>query len=92
MDTSTTIIESLTAAGYSPVYVWKAIPDEEDADHMHPFETHIVVVEGEIVIETEEEVQKILQAEDTIDIPEFIVHKARAGKEGCTYVIAERHS
>jgi hypothetical protein len=92
MDISTPIIKSLTAAGYHPVYIWKAMPDEEDADHMHPFETRIVVVEGEIMIETEEEVRKTLQAEDTIDIPEYIVHKARAGKEGCTYVIAERHS
>ena len=91
MDISTTIIQSLTAAGYSPVYVWKAPPNETDDGHMHPFDVHIVVVEGSIEIEVEE-VKIRLTAEDTLNIPAYALHRAVAGPTGCTYVIAERHT
>lgn len=90
MNTSSTIIESLMAAGYHPVYVWEAAPNEADEGHMHPFEVYIAVIEGSIEIEVEE-VKIGLKAEDTLTIPAYALHKAVAGPTGCTYVIAERH-
>ncbi len=90
MDTSP-IIQSLEAAGYSPVYISKAEPNKINDGHMHPFEVRIVVVEGELEIEVEE-VKIVLRAKDMIDIPEYTLHRAVAGPLGTTYVVAERHS
>lgn len=80
-------MRSLTMAGYAPVEVFVAKPNENETDngHMHPFDVRIVVVEGEMEFEVEEE-KKLLRSGDSLDIPAYALHNATTGPHGCTYV------
>lgn len=83
-------ITDLKQKGYEPVYVWDAEPNEEDSDHTHPFETHLIVLENEIEIGMNGS-SVILKVGDEIDIPKDVVHYGKAGALGCKYIVAEKH-
>ena len=90
MENSEQKIEELKSKGYNPVYIWDAEPNEEDPDHTHPFDTHLVVLEGEIEIRVDGE-SLILKPGDKLDIPRKKIHCGKAGVSGCKYIIAEGH-
>ena len=46
-------IEELKQKGYNTVYIWNAEPNEEDSDHAHPFDTHLIILGGEIEIRSD---------------------------------------
>ncbi len=83
-------IEALRQKGYEPVYAWEAEPNEEDPDHAHAFDTHLLVREGEIEIRMDER-SVVLKSGDEIDIPRDKVHYGKAGTRGCKYIVAEKH-
>lgn len=83
-------IEKLKAQGYEPVYIWDAKPGEEDFDHAHSFDTHLIVQEGQIEIRMDGNT-KTLKANDELDIPKEKIHYAKAGQNGCKYIVAEKH-
>ncbi|OGZ45437.1 MAG: hypothetical protein A3C84_00185 [Candidatus Ryanbacteria bacterium RIFCSPHIGHO2_02_FULL_48_12] len=83
-------IEELKQKGYDPVYVWDAEPNEEDPDHTHPFDTHLIILGGEIEIRMENK-SIILQSGNVIDILREKVHYGKAGIQGCRYIVAEKH-
>lgn len=69
-------------------YTWKAHSNEEDAEHLHSFNTRLRVIDGEIVIRINGQ-EKTLVSGDIIDIPKDTLHWAKAGKDGCEYEITE---
>ena len=83
-------IKNLEDKGYSPVYIWDAEPNEEDPDHSHNFDTCLVVLDGEIEIKFGSE-SNILKSGDEINIPRGKIHYGKAGKNGCKYIVAEKH-
>jgi len=84
------ITEKLKQHGYNPVYVWDAKAGEEDPNHTHPFDTHLVILEGEIEIGTDGKIV-ILKSGDEIDIPKEKVHFGKVGVKGCKYIVGEKH-
>ena len=83
-------IKELKAKGYQKVYAWDAEPNEEDPDHTHPFDTHLVVISGEILIKMDK-YNKTLRSGDEVEIPKETVHYGLVGAKGCKYIVAERH-
>jgi quercetin dioxygenase-like cupin family protein len=83
-------IEKLKEEGYNKVYVWDAVPNEEDLEHSHPYNTKLVVLAGDIAITVNNQTLK-LKVPDTIQIPKDILHSAIAGPEGCKYIVAEQN-
>jgi quercetin dioxygenase-like cupin family protein len=84
-------IDKLKRKGYEPVYVWNAESNEEDPDHTHPFDTHLVVLDGEIEIGMDGK-SMILKPGDEIDIPREKAHYGKVGAVGCRYIVGEKHS
>jgi quercetin dioxygenase-like cupin family protein len=89
MDTEI-LITDLQKQGYAPVYVWNAEPNEDDPSHSHEFDTHIRILVGELTI-TNSDGDFTLEAGSTIDISKGEIHAAKAGPNGCTYIVAEKH-
>lgn len=84
------LILELKKEGYGRVYTWHEGPLEVDEDHQHEFDTKIVVLKGEITVETNG--KKVVAREgDAVYTPRNTVHRATTGEEGCTYVVAEKH-
>jgi quercetin dioxygenase-like cupin family protein len=71
------------------VYVWNAQPHEDDPTHSHPYDTALLVLEGEILIKMNNQIIK-LEPEDRLEIPKGVVHSAKAGQEGCKYVVGKK--
>ena len=83
-------IEELKKEGYESVYIWDAKPNEEDLDHVHSFDTRLIVLEGEIEIRMSGR-STFLKSTNEIDIPKEVVHYGKAGASGCKYIVAEKH-
>ncbi len=82
-------ISTLTSEGYDRVFVWTEGPNETDEDHVHDFDTRIVVLEGEISVTTNGHVVTA-RSGDTLDTPRSVKHSAVTGSEGCKYIVAEK--
>lgn len=84
------IIRDLQGKGYQKVYVWKAEPKEKDPKHKHPFDTHLYVLHGELEVRMDNSII-VMKIDDELDIPRNTIHEAKAGPDGCTYIVGERH-
>ena len=82
-------IKKLEEENCKNVYVWNASPNEDDPTHSHPYDTALIVLEGELLVKMNGQVLK-LEVEDRADIPKGVVHSARAGAEGCKYVVGKK--
>lgn len=83
-------VEALLKEGYDRVYIWKEGPHETDEDHSHEFDTHLLILEGELTVTTTLG-SVVARKGDVIDIVRHKMHRAVTGDEGCTYVVAEKH-
>ncbi len=83
-------IQELKEEGYNPVQVYNAEPKEEDLEHAHAFDTHLVILDGEIKIKMDGNNVE-LKAGDEIDIPRGKIHYSLTGENGCELILAERH-
>lgn len=83
------LIEQLKSEGYDSVFVWNGHPGESDPDHTHPFETRLIVREGELTIGMDG-VNTVLKKGDVIIIPKEKLHSGLAGQTGCKYIVAEK--
>ena len=83
-------IEALKQQGYQQVYTWHASPFEEDHEHSHPFDTHLLVLEGEIEISIGDQAT-LLKPGNELNILRQVPHSGKAGKDGCKYIVAEKH-
>jgi len=80
----------LRADGYNPIEVYEAEPNEEDLDHSHTFDTYIVMLSGEMLLRMDGK-EKVLRANEEIFIPKGTTHYSKVMKNGCKFIIAERH-
>ena len=83
-------VDALKHGGYDHVYVWNAVPNEEDPDHSHSFDTHLEVLERGIEIKMNNKIISMKSA-DTVDISRNVIHCGKASAEGCLYIVAEKH-
>lgn len=83
-------IEELKQRGYSPVWVYDSAPNEEDPGHAHPYDTHLIVIKGEIEIKMDGKVE-VLKVGDEADILRGKVHSAKSAANGCKYIVAEKY-
>ena len=84
------IIKRLLAEGYDKAYVWNAKPGEYDPHHSHSFDTKLIVIDGDILVEMDNE-RKTLKEGDEFEIPSQRTHVAKVGPSGCKYIVAEKH-
>jgi quercetin dioxygenase-like cupin family protein len=87
--TETEQIEQLKAEGFKKVYIWDAEPGEDDPDHVHAFDTKLIILSGEIEIGMNGE-SRVLKQGDSIYIARDTVHSGKAGVMGCRYIVGER--
>lgn len=83
-------IQELKQQGYDPVWIHNAISCEEDKEHAHSFDTHLVILRGTLEIQQNGR-KVVLQEGDEISIMRDVVHYGRAGESGCRYIVAEKH-
>lgn len=83
------IIERLHAEGYEKAYEWESAFGEVDPPHTHPFETKIVLLQGELHLTFDGQTH-VLKPGDEIVVPKEMSHSAESGESGCTYVVGEK--
>ncbi len=84
------VIAELKKEGYGKVYAWHATPGENDPAHTHPFDTKLVILEGELEIILGDK-KFVLRPGDSIEVPQDQTHAGIAGTQGCTYIVAEEN-
>ena len=84
------LIEKFETEGYEEVYVYIADVGEEEPDHDHPFDVHLYILEGEILVRIGED-DNVLMKNMEIDIPRGTIHYGKAGTNGCAYIFAARY-
>lgn len=73
---------------WKEVYLWDDKPNEFYQKHKHPYDTLIIIVDGELSLEIKGKNIKLYKG-DKIIIKKDQEHEARAGKLGCSYIVAE---
>lgn len=94
MKSETEVVEAFKGQGYDNVYVWSAQAGEREEDHMHPFDTAMYILEGElrVTLLREDHIEEfLLRPGQEIEVLRGQQHKAVAGEAGCKYVLAEMH-
>lgn len=84
------IRNELQKQGFKKMYEYTAKPREEDPLHLHPFDAKFIVLEGDIIVEIFDS-KKLLTKGSELEIPRNTMHSALVGKNGCTYIVAERY-
>lgn len=80
---------SLEAEGFSSIFIHRDRPDARYPDHTHRGTTAHIVLEGEITVTTRDGAVTYGPG-DRFDVPAGEVHSAKAGPEGCRYMIGEK--
>ncbi len=70
------------------MYTWNAAQNEDDPDHVHPYNTALVILEGEISVTLGGKIF-LLNSGDRFNILKSTLHSAIVGIDGCKYVVAE---
>lgn len=81
--------QQLKSDGYSQVAQHKDPPNFEYPEHSHPVDTSYVVLQGNMVVQMEGQEQVVGEGQ-RLDIGKQVVHWARVGAEGCTFLIGIR--
>lgn len=81
--------KQLLSEGFSGIFVHRDRPAAYYPDHTHSGVTAHIVLEGEITVTSEGKTLTFV-AGDRFDVPAGSVHSARAGSEGCRYMIGEK--
>ncbi|MBX3472702.1 MAG: cupin domain-containing protein, partial [Planctomycetes bacterium] len=82
-------IDALRAEGYRHAFEWRDGPGASHPPHTHAGDTAHVVLEGELAV-TVDGVVRVHGPGARFDVPAGQVHAARAGPDGCRYVVGER--
>ncbi len=82
-------IAELKRQGYKNVTIWNEVTAAGSVDHSHPFDTHLVVLDGEIEVIVDDQ-SRVLKTSEEIDIPRGTMHHSRLASKGCRYITAER--
>ena len=84
------VFKELQKMGYKDLYVWQDPPNTFYNWHTHPYEEVRWILEGEIVIGTEEG-EYLLKAGDLMFVPAGTRHYAKVGKNGVIYVCGSKY-
>lgn len=79
----------LKTNGYSEVAFHEDPPDFEYPEHDHPVDTAYIVTKGEMAVFLEGAERKMREG-DRLDIGKHILHSAKIGGAGCTFLIGVR--
>ena len=80
---------TLASEGYVDINEWHDAPGVIYPPHKHDGSTAHVVVAGTLFVRIGEE-EKEYRSGDRFDIPAHVMHSARMGSEGCTYIFGEK--
>lgn len=81
--------KKLHEEGFSEVNTHTEGPNFYFEEHEHPVYTSQVILEGLMII-WQEGKQHDLKPGDRFDVPKGMMHSAKIGPEGCTYIIGIR--
>ena len=90
MDNEKYKIDQLEKQGYKKITVWNEVTLAGSVDHSHPFDTHLVVIDGEIEMTVNDQ-SKVLKASEEVNIPRHTLHHGKIGPKGCRYITAEKY-
>jgi quercetin dioxygenase-like cupin family protein len=79
----------LREEGFSCVYTWEDSPNAQHAPHTHSTKTAHVVLQGSIWVKVDGR-EAWYSKGDRFDVPANTQHQAKAGPNGCKYVIGEK--
>ena len=80
---------ALASEGYVDINEWHDAPGVFYPPHEHDGDTAHVVVAGTLLVTISDD-ERIYKPGDRFDIPAHIIHAARMGSEGCTYIFGEK--
>jgi mannose-6-phosphate isomerase-like protein (cupin superfamily) len=80
---------ALASEGYVDINEWHDAPEVFYPPHAHGGNTAHVVVSGSLFVTIDGE-EKEYKPGDRFNIPAHVIHSARMGGEGCTYIFGEK--
>lgn len=80
---------ALASEGYADIGEWHDAPGVIYPPHEHDGDTAHIVVAGTLFVRIGDE-ESEYKSGDRFDIPAHVVHAARMGGEGCTYIFGEK--
>ncbi|MDB5190332.1 MAG: hypothetical protein JWN49_658 [Parcubacteria group bacterium] len=80
--------QTLLKEGFNHVYEWHDEADFEHSTHTHKGEVSIYITQGELNIWFDDG-EITLMPGDQFDVPVGKEHRAKAGKNGCDYLVGE---
>lgn len=89
MENIESIKSRLRKEGYGIIHEYTDSPNEEFPDHDHPGDQLLVVVKGSIAVKMNGK-DYSLKAGHELRFPAKMVHSAKAGPEGCGYIVGEK--
>jgi len=75
--------------GFSIIYEYDDPPGELYPDHDHPRDQLLVVLKGSMEVKMSGKTSVVREGEE-IFFPAKVVHSAKIGPEGCSYIDGER--
>jgi quercetin dioxygenase-like cupin family protein len=81
--------QRLREEGFSGIFIHRDRPNAYYPDHTHGGITAHIVLEGRITVTSEGKTATYGPGE-RFDVPAGAVHSAKAGPEGCLYMIGEK--
>ena len=81
--------KQLKEEGFLRTYVWTDAPGTFYADHTHDATSAHIILKGEMELIAEGK-KHMLREGDRFDVPANVVHSARMGPEGCSYLVGEK--
>jgi quercetin dioxygenase-like cupin family protein len=82
-------IKKLEDEGYTNVRVMKFEPSQEFAEHTHEKQAVHIMLLGTMTL-TDKNGEKILQEGTQTEIPAGTTHSAKAGLQGCTFIVGDK--
>lgn len=89
MGSRETIKERLAKEGFPIINECSDLPNKITSKHDHPGDILLIVTSGLIEI-TIDKKTSVLKPGDEIFLPARVLHSAKAGPEGCSYIDGER--
>jgi quercetin dioxygenase-like cupin family protein len=80
---------SLASDGYEIVSI-SMKPDAVNAEHVHPFDARVMVVEGAMTVDREDTGARTFQPGESFELQAGCRHSETAGSGGATYVAGRR--
>jgi quercetin dioxygenase-like cupin family protein len=80
---------ALTQDGYEIVSI-SMQPDAVNAEHVHPFDARVMVVDGAMTVDREDTGARTFQPGDWFELPVGCRHSETAGSHGASYVAGRR--